>query len=103
MADRLQLLPQPALSQVPGRGSANMAGRAGSRLAAAEVADIAFQNKAAVYDVLFKAASETMLIIAADPTHLGARIGITAVLHTVPKTLRRGATQRPVRIHSGAS
>ncbi|WP_082512341.1 IS91 family transposase [Rhizobium sp. Root1204] len=48
----------------------------------AEVADIAFQNKAAVYDLLFKAASETMLTIAADPEHLGARIGITAVLHT---------------------
>ena len=48
----------------------------------AEVADIGFQNKAAVYDLLFKAASETMLTIAADPTHLGARIGITAVLHT---------------------
>ncbi|MCG6116148.1 MAG: IS91 family transposase, partial [Mesorhizobium sp.] len=48
----------------------------------AEIADIAFQNKAAVYDLLFKAASETMLTIAADPKHLGARIGITAVLHT---------------------
>ncbi|MBT1157130.1 IS91 family transposase [Aminobacter anthyllidis] len=48
----------------------------------AEVADIAFQNKALVYDLLFKAASETMLTIAADPRHLGARIGITAVLHT---------------------
>ncbi|SDR63898.1 Transposase zinc-binding domain-containing protein [Rhizobiales bacterium GAS113] len=48
----------------------------------AEVADIAFQNKAAVYDLLFRAASETMLMIAADPKHLGARIGITAVLHT---------------------
>jgi Putative transposase/Transposase zinc-binding domain len=48
----------------------------------AEVADIAFQNKAAVYDLLFRAASETMLTIAADPKHLGARIGITAVLHT---------------------
>jgi hypothetical protein len=48
----------------------------------AEVADIAFQNKAVVYDLLFKAASETMLTIAADPRHLGARIGITAVLHT---------------------
>ncbi|TIO60064.1 IS91 family transposase [Mesorhizobium sp.] len=48
----------------------------------AEVAVIAFQNKAAVYDLLFKAASETMLTIAADPKHLGARIGITAVLHT---------------------
>ena len=48
----------------------------------AEVADIAFHNKAAVYDLLFKATSETMLTIAADPKHLGARIGITAVLHT---------------------
>jgi hypothetical protein len=48
----------------------------------AEVADIALQNKAAVYDLLFRAASETMLTIAADPRHLGARIGITAVLHT---------------------
>ena len=48
----------------------------------AKVADIAFQNKAVVYDLLFRAASETMLTIAADPKHLGARIGITAVLHT---------------------
>lgn len=48
----------------------------------AQVADIAFQNKAAVYDLLFRAASETMLTIAADPKHLGARIGLTAVLHT---------------------
>ena len=48
----------------------------------AEVAGIAFHNKALVYDLLFKAASETMLTIAADPKHLGARIGITAVLHT---------------------
>nr|WP_235589561.1 IS91 family transposase [Sphingobium sp. MI1205] len=48
----------------------------------AEIADIAWQNKAALYDLLFRAASETMLTIAADPKHLGARIGITAVLHT---------------------
>jgi hypothetical protein len=48
----------------------------------AEIAAIAFQNKAAVYDLLFRAASQTMLTIAADPQHLGARIGITAVLHT---------------------
>jgi Putative transposase/Transposase zinc-binding domain len=47
-----------------------------------EIANIAFHNKAAVYDLLFKAASETMITIAADPRHLGARIGITAVLHT---------------------
>ena len=48
----------------------------------AEIADVAFQNRALVYDLLFKAASETMLTIAADRKHLGARIGITAVLHT---------------------
>ncbi len=48
----------------------------------AEVADIAFHNKAAVYDLLFRAAAETMMTIAADPKHLGARIGITTVLHT---------------------
>jgi hypothetical protein len=47
-----------------------------------EVAGIAFHNKAVVCDLLFHAASETMLTIAADPRHLGARIGITAVLHT---------------------
>jgi hypothetical protein len=48
----------------------------------AAIADIARQNKAVVYDLLFRAASETLLTIAADPKHLGARIGITAVLHT---------------------
>jgi hypothetical protein len=48
----------------------------------AEVADIALHNKAVVYDLLFRAASETMFTIAADRRHLGARIGITAVLHT---------------------
>jgi Putative transposase/Transposase zinc-binding domain len=47
-----------------------------------EIADIAGQNKAIVYDLLFRAASETMMTIAADPKHLGVRIGITAVLHT---------------------
>ncbi|HEX7760126.1 MAG TPA: IS91 family transposase [Caulobacteraceae bacterium] len=48
----------------------------------AQIGDIAFQNKAVVYGALFKAASETLLTIAADPRHLGARIGLTAVLHT---------------------
>jgi predicted Zn-ribbon and HTH transcriptional regulator len=48
----------------------------------AAIADIAYQNKAVLYDLLFKAAAETTLTIAADPKHLGARIGITAVLHT---------------------
>jgi hypothetical protein len=48
----------------------------------AAIADIAYHNKAVIYDLLFKASAETMLTIAADPKHLGARIGITAVLHT---------------------
>jgi predicted Zn-ribbon and HTH transcriptional regulator len=48
----------------------------------AAVAEIAYQNKALVYDLLFKAAAETLTTITADPKHLGARIGITAVLHT---------------------
>jgi hypothetical protein len=46
------------------------------------IADIAYQNKAMIYDLLFKASSETMLMIATDPKHLGARIGILSVLHT---------------------
>jgi hypothetical protein len=46
------------------------------------VADIAYHNKAEVYAILFKAAAETLITIAADPRHLGARIGLTAVLHT---------------------
>jgi hypothetical protein len=48
----------------------------------APVADIAWQNKAVIYDILLKAAAETLIAIAADPKHLGARIGLTAVLHT---------------------
>jgi len=43
---------------------------------------IAFQNKAAIYDLLFKASSETLLTIAADPKRLGVKIGFTSVLHT---------------------
>ena len=48
----------------------------------AEIAALALQNKTALYGLLFQAASETMTTIAADPKHLGAQIGITAVLHT---------------------
>ena len=47
-----------------------------------ELRDIAYQNKRVVYDLLMKAAAETTLAIAGDPKRLGARIGITAVLHT---------------------
>jgi hypothetical protein len=48
----------------------------------AEIAPIAYQNKAIVCDLLFRTAAETLLTIAADPRHLGARIGATAVLHS---------------------
>ncbi len=48
----------------------------------APLSDIAYHNKAVIYGLLFKAAAETLLTIAADPKRLGARLGITAVLHT---------------------
>jgi hypothetical protein len=43
---------------------------------------VSYQNKAVVYDLLLKTAAEALITIAADPEHLGARIGLTAVLHT---------------------
>jgi hypothetical protein len=46
------------------------------------IADFAYQNKATIYDIVFKAAAETVMTVAADPKHLGASVGITAVLHT---------------------
>jgi hypothetical protein len=48
----------------------------------APISDIAYYNKSVVYGILFKAAAETLRTIAADPRHLGARIGVTLVLHT---------------------
>jgi hypothetical protein len=56
-----------------------------------QIADIAYQNKAVVYDLLLKTAAETLITIAADPKHLGARVGLTAVLHTWGSAL----TQNP--------
>src|SRR3954449_7112091 len=53
----------------------------------AQLGAIAYQNKALVYGLLFKAAAETLTTIAADPKRLGARIGVTAVLHTWGQTL----------------
>lgn len=53
----------------------------------AEIATIAFQNKAVVYGILFKSAAGTLRIIAADPRHLGAGIGLIAVLHSWGQTL----------------
>jgi len=48
----------------------------------AAIADIAYQNKAVIYNLLFKASADTLLTIAADPKHLGAQVGVTSVLHT---------------------
>ena len=48
----------------------------------AEIAQIAYWNKKAVYDLLFRASAATVMTIAADPKRLGARVGMTAVLHT---------------------
>jgi hypothetical protein len=48
----------------------------------APIGQIAYTNKAVIYGLLFQAAAETLLTIAADPKHLGARIGLTLVLHT---------------------
>jgi len=52
------------------------------------VVEIAFQNKRAVYAILFHAAAEAMRDIAAEPRHLGAEIGAVAVLHTWGQTLQ---------------
>ena len=48
----------------------------------AEMAQIAYWNKKAVYGLLFKASAETVMTIAADPKRMGARVGMTSVLHT---------------------
>jgi len=48
----------------------------------AQIAHIAYQNKATIYAILFKAAAETLITISGDAKHLGARIGVTAVLHS---------------------
>ena len=54
----------------------------------APLGEIAFQNKAAVYAILFRAAAETLAIIAADSRHLGAQLGMAMVLHTWGQTLQ---------------
>jgi hypothetical protein len=48
----------------------------------APIADLAYTNKAVIYDILFKASAQATLTIAADKKRLGARVGITSVLHT---------------------
>ena len=63
----------------------------------APIAEIAYQNKAQVYDLLVHATSETLRTLAADPKHLGARIGVTAVLHTWGSAM----THHPALHHPG--
>jgi len=48
----------------------------------AAIGELAYQNKAVIYHLLFKSAAQTLLTLARDPKHLGARIGVTTVLHT---------------------
>jgi len=60
---------------------------------------IAYQNKRVVYDLLMKAAAETTLAIAADPKRLGARIGVTAVLHTWGSALTQTLTHDAWHYH----
>lgn len=96
---RLQLLSQSALSEVPGLGArAWLAERQAELLPVpyfhvvftlpAPTREIAFQNKAVVYATLFRCAAETLTTIAADSKHLGAQLGVTAVLHTWGQTLQ---------------
>src|SRR5436309_13613379 len=87
------LLPHPALSEVSGNGSQAIARRTRSRAVARALLPRGIHaagsdrrhrlsEQGVIYDLLFKAAAEATLTIAADSKHLGARIGITAVLHT---------------------
>jgi hypothetical protein len=90
-AHRLQFLPQPPLPQAAAARQW-LEEREAELLPVhnyhivftlpASIGAVAFRNKAAVYDLLFRTAAETLTTIAADPKHLGARIGLTAVLHT---------------------
>jgi hypothetical protein len=59
-----------------------------------EIAAIAYQNKQAVYNVLFRAVRDTLQTIAADPKHLGAQIGFFAVLHTWGQNLLQNPHSR---------
>ena len=86
-------MPRPPLPEVPIPGARPVAGTPPTELldtqyfhvvftVPEEIAIIAYQNKRQVYDILFRAAAETLRTIAADPAHLGAEIGFFAVLHT---------------------
>ena len=69
-----------------------------------EIAHLALQNAREIYRILFRATSETLLKIAADPKHLGAEIGFLAVLHTWGQNISRLArVTRSRTIGAGAS
>ncbi|RLA55418.1 MAG: IS91 family transposase [Gammaproteobacteria bacterium] len=53
----------------------------------AQIAEISLQNKRVMYDILMRASAQTLTKVAADPKHLGARIGFLSVLHTWGQTL----------------
>jgi hypothetical protein len=59
----------------------------------ARIGAIAYQNKAVIYDLMFKASSQTMLTIAADPKRLGVKIGFTSVLHTWGSAMTHGVSE----------
>jgi len=69
----------------------------------APIADIAYANKRAIYNLLMRASADTVLKIAADPKHLGAQVGITSVLHTWGSASRRkhalGVTPHRPHVH----
>ena len=78
-------MPGSRARSVAGRSSGGAARRAVFHVVFTvpdQVATIAFQNQVVVYDILFRAAAEALRTIAADPQHLGAEIGVLAVLHT---------------------
>ena len=85
-------MPELSLPEVPVDGGATLACGARGRIAAGPlfprrihsagaIGAVAYQNRAKVYGLLFKAAAETLTTIAADPRHLGAKIGLTAAAH----------------------
>lgn len=71
------------LATIPGVGVIN------ARALVAAVARIAYWNKRALHDVLFRSSAETVKTIAADPKRLGARVGFTSVLHSWGSSLTR--------------
>src|SRR4030088_2515592 len=93
-ADHVSLGQMKGMSSIEGCPPAGAGGRGGGRellpvpyfhvvyTLPAPIADIAYQNKAVIYDLLFRASAETTITIAADPKHLGAKVAITSVLHT---------------------